>query len=123
MESVGLSPEVPVVTNRERLEAALRGEVGLRTRLGEEVDYFVDALSSHDLCDAFDNALSIAEHNGDKPIVRAAVDLLIKVGYYRPRPDSVEVVMTGRDRAPVRRGVRYDAELTLEQWLDDESVK
>jgi hypothetical protein len=114
------------MTNRDRLEAAVLDEVRRQTKLGQEVEYLLDAFESSDPCDAFDHALSVvrhnvARHNGDRPLLRAAVDLLIAVGYYRPRPAGEEVVTLGRDRAPVRRGVRYDADLTLEEWLDIES--
>jgi hypothetical protein len=108
------------MTNRDRLEAAVLGEVQRQTKLGREVDYLIEALESGDPCDAFDNAYSVAIHNRDRAIVRAADDLLIAVGFYRQRRDEEEVVTTGRDRSPLRRGVRYDADLTLEEWLDIE---
>jgi len=109
------------VENRDRLEAAVLDEVRRQTKLGQEIEYLLDALETSDPCYAFDHALDVAEHNGERSLVRAAVDLLISVGYYLPRQAGVEVVTLGRDRAPVRRGVRYDADLTLQQWLDQKN--
>lgn len=105
------------MNNRERLEAAIRDELERQTKLGKEIEWGVDALSSHDPVDAFDHAMDVAEHNGDRPIVRACTDLLIKVGYYRPRRG--EVVTMGRDRSPVRNGVRYDCVAAFCEWIDN----
>ena len=105
------------MTNRERLEAAIKDEVTRQTKLGKEIEWGVEALSSHDPVDAFDHTLDVAEGNGDRAIARACTDVLIKVGYYRPRRD--EVVTMGRDRSPVRKGVRYDCAAAFCEWIDD----
>lgn len=105
------------MTPTEELEAAIKDEVRKGTRLGKEIEWGVDALESGDPVDAFDHAMDVAEHNGERWLVRACTDLLIKVGYYQPRVD--DVVTTGRDRSPVRNGVRYDAEQSFSQWIDD----
>jgi hypothetical protein len=113
-------------TNRERIRNIVWDEIGLGTPLGKELGHILEVWSGdpecqrRDYADAFDHALSVARHNRDRAIVRAADDILIAVGFYRQRRAEEEVLIAGRDRAPVRGGVRYDADLTLEEWLDIE---
>ena len=49
---------------------------------------------------------------------RADVDALIAAGFLRARMSGEEIVISGRDRAPARGGVRFDADLSWQEWID-----
>ena len=105
------------MTNRQRVIDAY--EATATKRLREEVGYFTDTYSDDDdysVADAVNDALNHAEANNDKPMARDCIDVLIKAGYYEPR--TGEVLITGRDRSPVRKGVRYDCVDAWCIWID-----
>jgi hypothetical protein len=114
----------PVIeeTNRERIRNIVWDEIGLRTPLGNELEYILEVwgddpeCASHDYADAFDHVYSVATHNGDRGIERACVNILIRVGYYQPRRGSVTIM--GRDRSPVRKGQRYDCVAAWCEWIE-----
>lgn len=88
-------------------------------RLREEIAYYIETYSDnpdYDVADAVHDALNHAEANDDRPMVRDCIDVLIAAGFYRPR--TGEVVIVGRDRSPVRGGVRYDCVASWWQWID-----
>jgi len=110
------------MTNAERLLAAI--DATPAGRLAEEIDFLLDAWADDpeaegmNRADAFWDVATAARHNGDRGLSRACDDVLIAAGYYRPRPAGTEVATTGRDRAPARGGVRFDAEMSWGEWIE-----
>jgi hypothetical protein len=105
------------MTNRQRVTDAYIAAATARLR--DEVAYFMDTYSDtegYDIADALNDALNHAEANYDKPMARDCTNVLIAAGYYKPRVG--EVVIMGRDRSPVRKGVRYDCEAAWCVWID-----
>ena len=105
------------MTNRQRVTDAYYAVATKRLR--EEVTYYMDTYcdtEDYDIADALNDALNLAEGNGDKPMIRDCINVLIAAGYYRPR--TGEVMMMGRDRSPVRKGVRYDCVTAWCLWID-----
>lgn len=114
----------PVIdeTNRERIRNMVHDEISLGTPLGKELDYIIEVwaddpdCTSHDYADAFDHVLTVAQDNRDRAMVRLCVDILIRAGFYQPRRGSVTIM--GRDRSPVRKGVRYDCVAPWCEWIE-----
>jgi hypothetical protein len=105
------------MTNRQRVHDAFKESATCRLR--EEVDYFMDTYSDdgdYSVADAVHDALNHAEANSDKPMIRDAINVLIAAGFYRPR--TGEVVIMGRDKSPVRNGVRHDCEDAWILWIE-----
>jgi hypothetical protein len=105
------------MTNRQRVIDAYHAVATKRLR--DEVDYYMDTYSDdprYMVADAINDAFSHAEANDDKPMVRDCINVLIAAGYYEPR--TGEVVTTGRDRSPVRKGVRYDCVDAWRIWIE-----
>lgn len=105
------------MTNRQRVADAYHAAATKRLR--EEVGYYMDTYSDtvgYDVADALHDALNHAEGNDDKPMIRDCIDVLIAAGYYEPR--TGEVVIMGRDRSPVRKGVRYDCVDAWCIWIE-----
>jgi len=105
------------MTNRQRVRQAF--DATATRRLRDEVDYYLDAYSGdprYMVADAVMDAMKHAEANGDRPMARDCISVLIEAGYYRPR--TGEVVIAGRDRAPVRKGVRYDSVEAWCKWIE-----
>lgn len=105
------------MTNRQRVLDA----VSRRTsrRLADELEYQTEANGddspTYDKADALWDALRFSVVAGDRPLERLVVDVLIDAGFYRPRKGEVEIC--GRDRAPVRKGVRYDEADDWGKWI------
>ena len=111
------------MTNRERLIAVLdeRASPLLREEIAYTMQVWADDPDtvSEDRADAFLSVMDIAEDNGERKLVRECVDILIAAGYYTPRDPRAEVrFFGGRDRSPVRNGVRYDDGGGLAYWVD-----
>lgn len=105
------------MTNRQRVIAAIKAHHS--EKLHEEVAYYTETYcetEGYDYADALHDALNFAEHSGDKALARVCVDVLILAGFYEPRRD--EVVTMGRDRAPIRNGIRYDAATSWHEWIN-----
>lgn len=105
------------MTNRQRVIDAYHATATKRLR--DEVDYYLDTYSDtegYDVADAVNDAINFAESNDDKPLVRDGINVLIAAGYYEPR--TGEVTTTGRDRSPVRKGVKYDCVAAWSVWID-----
>ena len=88
-------------------------------RLRDEVAYYMDTYSDEpgfDVADAVNAALNFAESSDDKPLARDCINVLIAAGYYEPR--DLSTVVMGRDRAPVRKGMRYDCVAAWCVWID-----
>lgn len=106
------------MTNRQRVTDAYIATATKRLR--EEVAYFMDTYcdtEGYEIADAVNDSLNHAEGNEDKPMIRDCINVLIAAGYYEPR--TGEVVMMGRDRSPVRKGVRYDCVTAWCLWIDE----
>ena len=111
----------PVVdpTNRETMRDIVHDEIKMQTSLGRELEYVRGVWDDDPDCngsddaEVFDHVFSVATHNHDRAMVAACVDILIRVGYYQPRKGDVQIA--GRDRSPVRNGVRYDC---LDAWCE-----
>lgn len=104
-------------TNREKVAAAVKQNAG--KRLLSEIEYYLETFSDAELyetADAFHDAMSLAEGNGERSLVRNCVDVLIAAGFYVPRRG--EVVISGRDQSPTRGGVKYDAAAPWCVWID-----
>lgn len=116
------TPAATIKARRDRLAEAIRlaprGE-----RLREEVAYTLEVWRDDPECgecdeaDAFRHVHHLAESEGDRPLARLCVDVLIEAGYYRPRRPGT--VICGRDQAPVRNGVRYDPEEAWCVWFGE----
>ena len=108
------------MTNRQRVADAYNATATKRLR--DEVDYYTDTYSDvplyedYDVADALHDGLNNAEANDDKPMIRDCINVLIAAGYYEPR--TGEVAIMGRDRSPVRKGVRYDGVGAWCIWID-----
>lgn len=106
------------MTNRQRVIDAIARRAG--RRLADELEYQTEANGNetpgYDQADALWDAMRFAEVSGDRSLGRVVVDVLIDAGFYRPRTD--EVAICGRDRAPVRRGVRYDEVDDWQKWIN-----
>jgi hypothetical protein len=105
------------MTNRQRVRQSF--DATATRRLRDEVDYYMDTYSDdprYMVADAINDALNHAEANDDKPMIRDCINVLIAAGYYEPR--TGEVVTTGRDRSPVRKGVRYDCVDAWCIWIE-----
>ncbi len=109
------------MTNAERLLAAI--DAAPASRLAEEIDYLTEAWADDPeaegmtRADAFWDVATAARHNGDKSLARACDDAMIVAGFLRARVSGEEVVISGRDRAPARGGVRFDADLSWQAWI------
>jgi hypothetical protein len=104
------------MTNRQRVIEAY--EAKATKRLREEVDYFMDTYfdeAGYDTAEAVNDAMRLAERSGDRSTARDCINVLIEAGYYQPREG--EVAIMGRDRAPVRKGVRYDCADAWCVWI------
>lgn len=105
------------MTNRQRVLSAIARRTS--RRLADELEYQTEANGddspTYDRADALWDALRFASVAGDKRLERLVIDVLIDAGYYRPRDGEVEVC--GRDRAPVRKGVRYDEVGDWGKWI------
>ena len=104
------------MTNSQRTIAAIKAHASQRLR--DEIGYYLDTYSDalgYDEADAMNDALNHAEANDDKPMVRDCIDVLIAVGFYRPR--TGHAVVMGRDYAPVRRGVKHDCVSSWYEWI------
>jgi hypothetical protein len=102
------------MTNRQKVIAAIKSTATERVK--GEIEYYMDTYSEfagYDEADALNDALTLAEDNGDKSVSRDCINVLIAAGYYTPRSCMDTVVTMGRDRAPVRKGRRYDC---VEAW-------
>lgn len=105
------------MTNRQRVIDAYNATA--TTRLRDEVAYYMDTYCDTDgygLDDALHDAQNHAEANDDKPMIRDCINVLIAAGYYEPR--TGEVAIMGRDRSPVRSGVRYDCVDAWCIWIE-----
>lgn len=103
------------MTNRQKLIAAIGQHASPLLR--SEVAYFLESSEEPaDAADAFEDVHAIANHNEDRKLSRECDDLLILVGFYRPRTEAA--VICGRDRSPVRRGVRFDCDLSFSEWIN-----
>jgi hypothetical protein len=108
------------MTNRERVTAAI--EQHATQRLRDELDYFMDGDREYDydMADALSDVLDYAEREKDRAMARTAIDVLIAAGYYQPRAGGDDGwTTTGRDRSPVRGGVRYDCVAAWAAWIDE----
>lgn len=104
------------MTNRQKVIAAVKTKATQRLR--DEIGYYLDTYSDtpgYDEADALNDALNFAEANYDRAMTRACTDVLIAAGLYRPRRG--EVVIMGRDRSPVRGGVKYDCVSSWYEWI------
>jgi hypothetical protein len=107
------------MTNRKRVTAAI--EQHATQRLRNELDYYMDGDReyAYDIADALSDALDYAEREKDRAMARNAIDVLIAAGYYQPRAAGADGWSTaGRDRSPVRKGVRYDCVAAWCVWID-----
>lgn len=105
------------MTNRQRVIDAYHATA--TERLREEVAYYMDTycdIEGYDVADAVHDALNHAEASDDKPMIRDCINVLIAAGYYEPR--TGEVVTMGRDRSPVRKGVRHDCVDAWCIWIE-----
>lgn len=109
------------MTNAERLLAVI--DSAPASRLSEEIGCLTEAWADDPeadgmtRADAFWDVATAARHNGDRSLSRACDDVLIAAGYLRARMSGEEVVIAGRDRAPARGGVRFDADLSWGEWI------
>lgn len=107
------------MTNRQRVISAIRHAMQRRAKLREEIAYYMDTYSDtegYDEADALNDCLTFAEANDDRSMARACNDVLIEAGYYEARTGEVKVM--GRDRSPVRKGVRYDCVAAWCEWIE-----
>lgn len=106
------------MTNRQRIIDAINRCKS--RRLAQELEYQTEAngcdSDRYDQADALWDASRFADITGDRALGKVCVDVLIAAGYLRPR--TGEVAMYGRDRAPVRRGVRYDEVDDWGKWIE-----
>jgi hypothetical protein len=105
------------VNNRQRVIDAYNATA--TNLLRDEVGYYMDTYSDaegYDVADAINDALNLAEMNGEKTMARDCVNVLIAAGYYAPR--TGEVAIMGRDRAPVRCGIRFDCVDPWAVWIE-----
>ena len=111
------------MTNRELVIAAVEDEMTRGTALGSECEAMLDTWTGEpdcdgwDAADAFRDTWSIAEDNRDRRLVRACIDLTIRLGYYQPRTGEV-MIAGGRDRSPIRGGQRYDCVASWCEWIE-----
>lgn len=108
------------MTNRQRVISATRYAMQRRAKLREEIAYYLDTYSDtegYDEADALADALNHAEGNCDKPMIRDCINVMIESGFYQPR--DLSTVVMGRDRAPVRHGMRYDCETAWCLWINE----
>ena len=108
------------MNNRQRLIETI-SNARLPRRLASEIEWKldVDRDEPYDAADALCDVLLDAEDDENRTLVTACVDVLIAAGYYQPRSPNAEVCHSGgRDRAPVRKGVKYDCEQDLSSWID-----
>lgn len=109
------------MTNAERLFAVI--DAAPASRLAEEIGYLTETWADDPeadgmtRADAFWDIATAARHNGDKSLSRDCDDALIAAGFLRARIAGQEMVIAGRDRAPVRGGVRFDADLPWVEWI------
>lgn len=106
------------MTNRQKVRQAFESKATQRLR--DEVAYFMDTYSDspqYMIADAINDALNHAEANDDKPMARDCINVLIAAGYYEPR--DLSTVVMGRDRAPVRKGMRYDCVEAWCVWIEN----
>lgn len=106
------------MTNRQRIADAYKATATKRLR--DEIAYYLDTyedIEGFDVADALAAALNHAEANDDKPMARDCINVMIAAGYYQPR--NLSTVVTGRDRSPVRHGMRYDCETAWCLWINE----
>ena len=104
-------------TNRQRVLDAIASSTS--KRLADELEYQSEANSdespTYDAADALWDAVRFADVSGDKSLARVCAAVLIAAGYLAPR--TGEVCVLGRDRSPVRTGVRYDDVGDWDTWI------
>lgn len=111
------------MTNRELVDDAIKDEIARGTEIGVECEAWIEAwdddadCEGHTLADAFRDAWSVAEDNGERRLIKACVDLMIRLGYYQPRTGEV-MIAGGRDRSPIRGGQRYDCVASWCEWIE-----
>lgn len=106
------------MTNRQRIANAYTATATKRLR--DEINYYLDTYDDtegFDVADALCAALNFAQANNDKPMARDCINVMIAAGYYQPR--DLSTVVAGRDRSPVRHGMRYDAETAWCLWINE----
>lgn len=107
------------MNNRQRIADAFKAKATKRLR--DEVAYYLetyDDSDGYDVADALYDSLKHAEANGDKPMARDCINVMIAAGFYQPR--DLSTVVCGRDRSPVRHGMRYDCETAWCLWINDD---
>lgn len=108
------------MTNRARLIAAIeeRASPLLRADIDHTLEVWADDPDSGggDKADAFWSVCMIASDNSERRLVRECDDIMIAAGYLTPRRGAA--VFLGRDRSPIRKGVRYDCMNAWHTWIE-----
>jgi hypothetical protein len=102
---------------RRKAHPVLNEEMEHQVEVCLESDDPPDVLTDVIRADLFVSILFIAEDNRDQALVRVCNDVLIDAGYLVPRPKDAQVTVMGRDKAVVRKGIKYDCVGGLESWI------